>query len=480
MFKYLTTISIALFFCLSALWAQNKKIALTLEESLQMAHQGNKSLKIASKEIEWAQSEHQRVKSFWYPSINASGAYMHMSNKIEVKQPLSQYTDPAKDYIQSLVPGEELITGMLDQIGSNTLVVPLAPRNLTTIDANLTLPLFTGGKRIYAGKISKYMVDVAKTNKEQIDAGVQILLVENYYGLRLGYRIVEVKEEAYKSLEMHYQNALKLEENGIINKAERLFVKVNLDEAKRELDLAKNDLEIVQNSLKVLIKMETEDSIAPISSLFINEAMPSLAYFKEMIDDNNYVVKQVKLQKEIANNQLKLANSAYLPEIALIGKQTLYSHGIEKNLLPRTFIGVGFTWNIFDGFDREKKAKQARLTKEILDIEREKMIDDNELLVDKLYKQMQNALDNVSTLGTTMEMSQELLRIRKKAYLEGMATSTEVVDAEVLLSKVQTASLLAYYQYDIALINLLSICGIPEAFVHYSSTGKTEQHIFNR
>ena len=480
MFKRLITGSIILFLCFTLLLAQNVSIDLTLEQSMQLVHNGNKSLKIASKEIEWAKYEHKRISSFWLPTVTATGAYIHMSNNIEVRQPLSDYTNPAKDYIQSIYPGEELISSVLDKIGTQSLVVPLAPQNLTTVDANLTLPLFTGGKRIYAGKISKQMISAAKVNKEQIDAGVQVLLVENYFGLRLGNRIVEVKEKAYESLSMHYQNALKLEQNGMINKAERLFVQVNLDEAKRELEAAKKDLNITQKSFKVLIKMETNDNISPVSPLFINDSIPSLSYFKGLIEDNNYVSKQFKIQKDIANNQLKIANSAYIPEIALIGKQTLFAHGLERNLLPRTFIGAGFTWNIFDGLNRENKIKQARVAQQILDIQSDKAVDDNELIVDKLYNQIQNALDNISTLNTTIEMSKELLRIRKVAFKEGMATSTEVVDAEVMLSKVEIASLMAYYEYDVALINLLSVCGIPQSFDQYSNNGKTEQYILNR
>ena len=94
--------------------------------------------------------------------------------------------------------------------------------------------------------------------------------------------------------------------------------------------------------------------------------------------------------------------------------------------------------------------------------------------VDKFYSQMQNAMDNVKALNTTLEMSNELVRIREKSFKEGMATSSDVVDAQVVLSKVKTAFLLAYYQYDVALANLLSICGIPEAFHQYRMDGKTE------
>lgn len=60
--------------------------------------------------------------------------------------------------------------------------------------------------------------------------------------------------------------------------------------------------------------------------------------------------------------------------------------------------------------------------------------------VDKFYSQMQNAMDNVKALNTTLEMSNELVRIREKSFKEGMATSSDVVDAEVVLSKVKTAS----------------------------------------
>lgn len=73
-----------------------------------------------------------------------------------------------------------------------------------------------------------------------------------------------------------------------------------------------------------------------------------------MIPFNNYLVNQLKLQENIAGDQLKIGRSGYLPNIALIGKQTLYADGVDKYLMPRTMIGVGFTWNIFDGLDREK------------------------------------------------------------------------------------------------------------------------------
>ena len=59
------------------------------------------------------------------------------------------------------------------------------------------------------------------------------------------------------------------------------------------------------------------------------------------------------IRQEIQHNELRIANSAYIPTVGLFGKQTLYAHGIRKNLLPRTLVGVGLSWTIFDGLGRE-------------------------------------------------------------------------------------------------------------------------------
>ena len=459
--------------------AQENKLELSLEQSMDLLHKENKSLKIAGKEVEWARNEHQKLNAFWYPSVNASGAFVHMSNPVEVKQPLDQFTDPAKEYVHSIFPDDQFISSVLDKIGAYTLTFPLISQNLTSIGANITWPVFTGGKRIYANKIGKAMVGIAETNRNQVDATQQSLLVESYFGVRLGQRVVEVHEESYSSLKMHYDQALKLEQNGMINRAERLFAQVSMDEAKRELESARKDLDVAQQALKSLINVTSDQSIQTTTSLFINEVVPPIQYFRDLIPSGNYMVNQLRLQGKIADNQLKIGRSAYVPNIAVFGNQTLYSHGVDKYLMPRTVVGVGFTWNIFDGLNREKQIRQAKITSQSLALGEEKAIMDLKVGVDKFYSQLQNALDNVTALNTTIEMSDELVRIRKKSFQEGMATSTEVVDVEVMQSKVRIAYLLAYYQYDVALINLLSLCGTPELFKQYQTDGKTEHFIFS-
>lgn len=460
------------------LFAQNEKTDLSLEQSMTLLRKENKSLQIAGKGIELARNEHQKLNSFWYPSVHTAGAFVHMSNPVEVRQSLNALTDPAIDFVKNYLPDNDAIVSILEKIGQNTLSFPLISQNLTSIDANVIWPVFTGGKRLFAGQIGKRMIDMAETNRNQVEAAQQSLLVETYFALRLGNRVVDVRQQTYDALKLHYENALKLEQNGMINRAERLFAQVSMEEAKRELESAKKDLTVAQQALKSLLNLEGGPDIQTTTSLFINDYIPPVQHFKAQLPTGNYLINQLKIQQSIAENELKIGQSAYLPTIALFGKQTLYAHGVDKYLLPRTMIGVGFTWNIFDGLNREKTIRQARLTSQSLALGQEKAKNDLDVAVDKLYSQMQNAQDNVNALHTTIQMSEELVRIRKKSFKEGMATSTDVVDAEVVLSKVKIAFLLAYYQYDVALINLLTVCGLPETFRHYRENGQTEHFIF--
>ena len=439
-------------------------LSLSFDDALRQMQQGNRSLKIADKGIETARTERDKLNALWYPSLQGAGTFVHLSEKIEVKQPLSQFTDPAKDFVHNLVPDDQFISSILDQIGSHTLAFPLAPRNLTTVGLTAEWIVFSGGKRIRAGKIGNAMIDIARENREQTDATQRVLLAESYFGLRLAQEVVRVRQDTYNSLKRHYENALKLEAAGMIDKAGRLFAQVNMDEAQRSLEASQKEAAVLQNALRTLLNIRDTCSIQPVSPLFINAVLPAKEEFLQTMQTENYTVNQLQLQSHIAKQQLRIEQSGYLPDIAVFGKQTLYAHGIQSNLIPRTMIGVGFTWNLFDGLAREKRIRQSKIAQQTLAIGQEKAKDDLSVGIDKLYTQMQKSQDNVRALNTTIELSEELVRIRKKSFTEGMATSTEVIDAETMLATVRVARLAAYYEYDVALMNLLALCGIPEQF----------------
>ena len=463
----IVTVALFLLLCGDASVAMGQTTAdlpMSFAQALDRLTHENRSLQIAGKQIEAARSERQELRSAWYPSVQGAGAYVRLSEKVEVRQNLSALTDPAKELVQQLIPGDELITGFLDEIGTQTLAFPLAPKQLTSVGLTAEWILFAGGKRIQASKIGDALVEMAREAHRQTDATQRTVLAETYFGLRLAQEAVSVRQQTVEGLRRHYDDALKLEAAGMADKAVRLFAQVSLEEAERALAASRREVGVLQSALRVLLLLPDSVTLLPTTSLFVDSRIPDRSFFTQRVEIENSSLRQLRIQKEINNSRLRIEQSGYLPDVALFGKQTLYSHGVQSNLVPRAMIGVGFTWNLFDGLGREQRIRQAKLNRQTLTIGEAKTREDLSVAVEQLYTRLQTAQDNARTLDTNIALNEELLRIRRKSFAEGMATGTEVVDAENLLSAARLARLAACYDFDVTLMRLLALCGSAEEF----------------
>ena len=415
-----------------------------------------------------ASFERRRVNALWWPQLQANGMYAHLSEQIEVRQPLSRFTDPAKAYVQSILPSEQLVTGLLDRVGAYTLTFPLLPQNIVSVGITAEWIAFSGGKRWYADRMARSAVDVAENNSRQVADAERVALVERYYGLVLAQQTEQVCHHRYEALMKHYRDAQRLESVGMIDKAARLFAQVNMEEAAREWSRARSVTQTAQASLKQQLGMaDSALTITPTSSLFVNLQLPELQLFTDAMRCNNPALGTLRVEELMARDKLRMDQGGYLPDVVLFGKQTLYAHGLPSNLLPRTIVGVGFTWNLFDGLERESQIAQTRLAKQALVWSREEAESELAVAVTELYATLQRTCDEVKVLDASIALNEELVRMRRIAFAEGMATSAEVIDAENALSEVYLARLAAYYAYDVGLANLLALCGMTEEFGEY-------------
>ena len=136
--------------------------------------------------------------------------------------------------------------------------------------------------------------------------------------------------------------------------------------------------------------------------------------------------------------------------------------------MPPTILGATMVWNIFDGLKRERNIKRNKIEAIITNEQYREAQKQNEIAIQHAYTELQKANDEIKALSTTIEMTDELVRIRNSAYSEGLATTTDVVDAQTSATKTKLLLLAAYYHYDLALATLLSICGTPEYFEQWN------------
>lgn len=472
MVKFVSKRKVLLLLCLLVIGVcqlQAQQVKYSFAEAKSRMLRTSNVLKVADAGMQIARKEQRRAAAWWWPQIQVEGMYAHLSEEVEVRQPLSQFTDPAKAYMQSIFPSEELVSGLLDEVGHYTLTFPLLPKDLFSADLTAEWVVFGGGKRIFTDKIARRMVDVAQINNAKVEAAEMVILVEHYYGLALAEQTIEVCRKRYEGLRNHYEHAVKLEEVGMADKATRLLAQVAMEEAQRELERAQSIEQVEQMVLKRMLDITDEGlRIIPSSALFMCRQLPPRELFLQTMQSNNPTLNTLYIEEQMASEKLRIDQSSYLPDVALFGKQTLYAHGIPSNLMPRTIVGVGLSWNIFDGLNRERQISQTRLARQSLVWSREEAENDCAIAVDELYATLLRSEQEVRVLNTTIILNEELLRMRHASFAEGIATSAEVVDAENALSEVRLARLAAYYAYDVALINLLAISGLTDSFEDYN------------
>ena len=83
---------------------------------------------------------------------------------------------------------------------------------------------------------------------------------------------------------------------------------------------------------------------------------------------------------------------------------------------------------------------------------------------EKNRRELQNALEQYQGYGPIMELTAEVMRLRQTAFAEGLATSLDVVDAQLSITRAQTGRAQAAYDYVVALAALLESIGHSERF----------------
>ena len=441
---------------------------LDFRSAADMMFENNATIKAAEKNTLLAKRQSQLINASWLPTVTMTADYTLMSNEISVSQEYASLLKP----FQEQYANEPLIPDILNYISSSlgdlSFDVPIFEDDFGSIDLEVLYPIFTGTKRLYANKLAKNNETLSEINKESIGAAKYLELANIYFSLSLTESMIKVLKETYEMTNNHYSQALKMEAIGMFDKAERLIVKVALDESERNLKDAENQANVLRDALsKIIGQQSTDNGQQPITTstpLFINEKYPQLEWFLDMMEENAYIYQQSDLHDDISKANLRLSQSNYYPVISIYGKQTIASYQVPKNLVPNTIGGISLVWDIFDGLARERNIQLTKLESEIMAETQSSLKNDIEVSVNEWHANLRQSCINADELQSSLELAQEVYRIRKKSFTEGLATSQQVLDALNLINKINLLLLTTYFEYDIALANLCCLCGIPEYF----------------
>lgn len=473
---------------------------LTFEQALGFALDHNFGMQQANHRVNQKEKEQQAAKGLYLPKVTLSATYALMQENIEldmtpVKNAITplyealgnfgQFSgvpnpDPNTSGVMPVLPDDlstqavrgQLLEG-LDKINAASWITTIQEKQFGTVNANFALPIYTGGKIQAANKAAKIEVEEAKAQGDLKQADLYCELVERYYGLVLARHALQVRQEVFETMQAHLNDAQKLKEQGMIADAEYLHAKVYFSEAERELKKAKRRIETVNNALLTTLSIDSATHVSPVSQLFYSPQIEPITYFYKQAENRSIHLQLVSHKKELAKQGVKAEKANYFPAIAAMGTYTV----AEKDLspyIPDYMVGVGLTWNIFDGAARLRKTQAAKFRENQADDYYKQTALNIDMAINEYYQELMMQQEQLQDLKSAYQFANEYYRVREKAFSEGMATTTEVSDASLALAKVKIEKLQAMYAYDVALSKLLYYSGITEQFNQYAQRTSVE------
>ena len=132
--------------------------------------------------------------------------------------------------------------------------------------------------------------------------------------------------------------------------------------------------------------------------------------------------------------------------------------------MPNWYVGIGARWSLLSPNGRIQKYQASKIASIQAEFATSQARKDLKTLCEKTYNEVLSYKSQYFSLDSSVELAKENLKLRQKAFLQGMSTSTEVSDAQNALSLVLIERQSVAYSYAISLARLLALSGEVERF----------------
>lgn len=461
--------------------AQAQCIPLTLDEAIIVALADNPSMEANRYARAAAKRMRQATIGLRAPTINIGGNYTLAAKDISIDlEPLQRnITSAAGDILtQSVLDGvvspeiAASVQGLLAPLQSINLDITLQKRNFAVVGGEVTMPIWLGGKLNVASRSARINEEsVAMEGIQQRNALISEV-VERYYALSLALESIVVFREVKVGMQQHLADAEAMVEAGVIAKSELLYIEYRLAEADRKLQNAIIESETLSDALCSSMGRSITD-FTPVTPMFILREYMSVDYFKSLAMEINPLLVRASLVEQLAKENIRLERSEFLPQVVAMGGASFYDHNLTK-ILPRWAIGVGVNIKLFDGLNREYRLSAAKQRLRQASSVREGAMSEIELLIEKLYNQLTAQNHQIEALKKSIRFAQSYLESQQAAFNAGAVSSTELIDAQLNLSRAQIERLEAVYNFDVTFVKLLEAAGVSDSLSDYIYSAQAE------
>lgn len=401
-------------------------VELTLQESIDMALENNRTIK-ESAEDQWAAYwAHRQARRQAGPSLAWNGTAYYRSG----------HWNNAQDQ-----EAGDLIGYNTDRSFGNTVSV--------------TFPLYTGGRIENTIEAAELGRDAADLMLEATRQGIKEQTTEAYFQILQFRNLIQVNKEAVDTLQAHLDNVNAQYRVGTVAKSDVLRSQVELANQQQNLVTAQNNYDVAVATFNNIVGLPTDtivDAKEDLSYTKYDISLPRCTDYALIHRPDGIAMERAWKQAEA---QMKAAKAGYRPQVnAMVSRtwsgDTPFSSNTVKVTEQNdgTNTGLQMSWNIFDNNVTEAQVQQAKASMRKAEQKLYETQETIQLDVRKAYLNLLAAEQNIHTTKVAVDQAQEDYKIAQVRYSAGVGTNLDVMDAESKLIQTQTTYITALYNYN--------------------------------
>lgn len=316
------------------------------------------------------------------------------------------------------------------------------PNSALFANLSFSWPLFTGGKIKYGIQSAEYLLEAKRLATQGNQIALAYTISQAYTNLYKAGQAIKILEENLKTSQARDEQLLKLEQNGLLPRNERL--KANLQTNHLELQLleAKSNYKVANLNMNILLAID-EDTLLETDPEFTEETEIGLIeFYKNEALKNRKDLQVIDYQTKITNLAIKIAEADRYPNIALTGG---YVAAHIPNLLTITNavnIGIGIQYDVAQWWKKDSHLLTAQAQQAQLTASQGMLIDQIRTEVIQAYEAAYLSKEKINLLQKAENQAIENYNVVKRKYDNGLATTTELLDADMarILAKINLES----------------------------------------
>jgi outer membrane protein TolC len=306
---------------------------------------------------------------------------------------------------------------------------------------------------------------LAKARAEIASRGLVVTVVQGYYAVAAAQLKLEAAKKNGDEGDRFLKLTQDLEKGGEVAHSDVIKAELQMQDRRRQLLEAQLGLLNARLDFAVLIFPDFNDNFELAEDLHASVPLPTLPEVQQRAARDNPDLRAALAAVQQAGHDVTSARGGYLPSLSFD-----YWYGIDApqfaangpNGVSNLGSAAAATVNIpiWNWGATQSRIKQAELRR--TQAQRELSLAQRKLLAEikSLYAEAETALNELSGLSRSAELSAESLRLTTLRYRGGEATVLEVVDAQTTFAQANTAYQDGAVRYRVALANLQTLTGV--------------------